>query len=280
MRAQAETGDPAAAPRVLVVDGSRVVRQLIVRVLQAELPDVEVVVCATGGEAQELLAAGVFDFVTVALRLPDMDGLDLVRYVREAVPQIYIPVVVVSGDVDERLQRHALGEQVTDYFDKSLGFRALAEFIRGYVRPESLVEGEVLYVEDSRVVAVATTRMLEKYGLTVRHVVSGEEALALLDAARARGEPGADLVLTDLTLQGELTGADLLERIRRGYGYGKGRLPVLVMTADEDPATQARLFKAGANDLVVKPAQERRLITKLLFQLRVARHVRKHEETA
>jgi len=81
-------------------------------------------------------------------------------------------------------------------------------------------------------------------------------------------------VLTDVSLKGELTGGDLLERIRNHFGYGKGRLPVLVMTGDENPANQAALIKAGANDLVEKPVEEKLLVTKLLFQLRVARHLR------
>ena len=270
----------STAPRVLVVDGSRMVRQLIGRVLQTELPGVEVVGCGSGSEAQQLLGEGVFDFITSALRLPDMDGLELARFVRESAPQAYVPIVVVSGDVDDRLHRRTLGEDVTDYVDKSLGFQVLAEFIRGYVRPEGSAEGEVLYVEDSRVVALATRRMLEKYGLTVHHVISVEDALALLETAKVRGEVGADVVLTDVSLKGELTGGDLLERIRNQFGYGKGRLPVLVMTGDENPANQAALIKAGANDLVEKPVEEKLLITKLLFQLRVARHLRQRGAAA
>lgn len=265
-----------AAPRVLVVDGSRVVRKLIARVVHANLPTVEVVDCSTGAQAQTLLGDGLFDFITIALRLPDMDGLELARFVRESTTQAYVPVVVVSGDVDDRLHRRALGEDVTDYFDKGLGFQALAEFIRGYVAPADQVSGEVLYVEDSRVVALATRRMLEKVGLTVHHVISVEDALALLETARVQGQIGSDLVLTDVSLKGELTGGDLLDRIRGEFGYGKGQLPVLVMTGDENPTNQAALIRAGANDLVEKPVDERLLVTKLLFQLRVARHLREH----
>ena len=269
-----------AEPRVLVVDGSRVVRQLITRVLRAELAGVEVVDCGTGAEARNLLGEGLFDFITIALRLPDMDGLELARFVRESATQAYVPVVVVSGDVDDRLHRRALGEDVTDYFDKALGFQALAEFIRGYVAPPGAASGEVLYVEDSRVVALATRRMLEKIGLTVHHVISVEDALAMLETARVQGQVGADVVLTDVSLKGELTGGDLLDRIRGEFGYGKGRLPVLVMTGDENPANQAALIKAGANDLVEKPVEERLLVTKLLFQLRVAQHLRAHAMSA
>ena len=262
-------------PRVMVVDGSKVVRRLIEQVLKADLPGVTVLACESGAEAKQQLEAGVVDFVTTALRLPDMDGLELAQHIREHAPQAYIPIVVVSGDVQERLVARTLSDAVTDYFDKSLGFTALAAFIRGYVRPESNVTGEVLYVEDSRVVALATRRMMEKHGLTVLHVVSVEDALALLETAKAQGKvPGADIVLTDVNLKGELTGGDLLERIRNEYGYGKGQLPVLVMTGDDNPKNQAVLIRQGANDLVEKPIEERLLITKLLFQLRVGQHSR------
>lgn len=261
-------------PRVMVVDGSKVARKLVAQLLEKELPGVTVIACGSGAEAQRELQAGVIDLITTALRLPDMDGLELARYVREHAPQAYIPIVAVSGDVQERLVNRALGEDVTDYFDKAQGLPALAEFIRGYVRPEPQGSGEVLYVEDSRVVALATRRMLEKYGLIVTHVISAEDAVALLDAARAEQRLGADLVLTDVNLKGELSGGDLLARIRNEYGYGKGRLPVLVMTGDDNSKNQAALLRAGANDLVQKPIEERLLVTKLLFQLRVARRLR------
>ena len=268
-------------PRVMVVDGSKVVRRLIEQLLKADLPGVTVLSCETGAEAKQQLEAGVVDLVTTALRLPDMDGLDLARHVREHAPQAYIPIVIVSGDVNERLINRELSDVVTDYFDKSLGFNALSTFIRGYVLPEAQTTGDVLYVEDSRVVALATRRMLEKYGLTVLHVVSVEDAIAMLETAMAQGRvPGVDVVLSDVNLKGELTGADLLATVRNEFGYAKGQLPVLIMTGDDNPQNQAKLLRAGANDLVQKPIEERLLITKLLFQMRVARHVRQQQRSA
>jgi len=268
----------ASTPRIMVVDGSKVVRKMIEGVLRQQLQSIDFVGCETGEEAKQALQSGAFSLVTTALRLPDMDGLALAKHLREHTPQAYIPIIVVSGDVQERLESRSITDNVTDYFDKSLGFNALAAFIKGYVAPESEPGGEVLYVEDSRVVALATRRMLEKIGLTVRHVVSVEDALAMLETDRAQGNIGADVVLTDVSLKGELTGGDLLERIRSQFGYGKGALPVLIMTGDENPANQAALLKAGANDLVEKPVEEKLLVTKLLFQLRVARHLRQRTD--
>lgn len=264
-----------AAPRVMVVDGSRVVRKLIGDVLARELPDVALVSCGGISEAREALAAGPVDLVTTSLSLPDGDGIALARSVREASGQRYVPIIVISGDAQAHLESRRFTEDVTDYFDKSLGHNALAAFIRGYVQPQPIPGARVLYVEDSRVVAVATKRMLERHGVDVLHFVGVEEALEHLEAhresARDGGYPGADLVLTDVYLKGALSGHDLLDRLRRDFGYGKRRLPVLVMTGDANPENQSGLLRAGANDLVLKPIEERLLVTKTLFQLRLAK---------
>ncbi len=117
----------------------------------------------------------------------------------------------------------------------------------------------------------------------MRHVVSVEDALAMLETDRALGWVGADVVLTDVSLKGELTGGDLpgAHPGRRVRLCARCRLPVLVMTGDENPVNQAgKLIRAGANDLVVKPVEEKLLITKLLFQLRVARHLRERASIA
>lgn len=263
------------APRVMVVDGSRLVRKLIGDVLARELPGVEVVACGGLADARNALATGPVDLVTTALALPDGDGLQLARMVREAAGQAYVPVIVVSGEAQARLESRSLGEDITDHFDKALGHQALAAFVRGYVQPQPIPGARVLYVEDSRVVAAATKRMLERCGMAVQHFADGESALAHLE--QHRGSPGGtddigtDLVLTDVYLKGQFSGRDLLARIRGDFGYGKRRLPVLVMTGDANRDNQSGLLREGANDLVLKPIEERLLVTKALFQLRLSR---------
>ena len=259
------------APRVMVVDGSRMVRKLISDVLQRELPGARIVACDGLASARAALAEEPVDLVTTALVLPDGDGLSLARTVREAAGQSYVPVIVVSGDVQSRLEARSLNDDVTDYFDKALGHQALAAFIRGYVDPQPVPGARVLYVEDSRVVAAATKRMLERQELEVLHFTEGEGALDYLRGGHARGVVGADLVLTDVYLKGELSGRDLLAEIRGPLGYGKRALPVLVMTGDANRDNQRNLLREGANDLVLKPIEERLLVTKVLFQLRVSR---------
>lgn len=260
------------APRVMVVDGSKLVRKLIADVLQRELPGVEVIGCASIANAREVLAAGEVHLVTTALALPDGDGMEIARSVREAAGQAYVPVIVVSGDAQQHLEERRFTEFVTDYFDKALGHEALATFIRGYVQPEPVVGATILYIEDSRVVAETTRRMLERQSLNVVHVLKAEDAFALLTAeSLGLSTHKFDLVLTDVILKGELSGRDIVQRIRIDFAYGKRRLPILVMTGDSNRDNQAELLQAGANDLVLKPIAERLLVTKVLFQLRLAR---------
>src|SRR5690606_37653266 len=259
------------SPRVLVVDGSRLVRKLIHAVLVKELPGVQVVEGGSLADARALLAGEPIDLVTTALVLPDGDGLQVARAVREAESQRDVPVIVISGDVQSHLEDRRFTEDVTDYFDKALGHNALAAFIRGYVQPALIPDAHVLYIEDSRTVAMAIRRMLESQQMRVTHVTSAEDALAYLEAYRdSEAAPGADLVLTDLYLKGELDGRDVLNAVRNDFGYGKRRLPVLVMTGDDNRDNQAALLRDGANDLVLKPIEERLLVTKALFQLRVS----------
>lgn len=268
------------SPRVMVVDGSKLARRLIADVLRAQLPGVEVIACAGLAEARQELQRGAMDLVTTSLVLPDGDGAAVARAVREAAGQSYVPVIVVSGQAQTRLESRSLGEDVTDYFDKGLGQQALATFIRGYVHPEPVAGARVLYVEDSRTVAAATARMLKAQDLTVTLVGSAEDALDFLHDHRPRTDPetgqltgddlGTDLLLTDVYLNGSLSGRDLVSQVRSAFRYGRRMLPILVMTGDDNRDNQSALLRDGANDLVLKPIEERLLITKVLFQLRAA----------
>ena len=97
------------------------------------------------------------------------------------------------------------------------------------------------------------------------------EALEILiEDIGDNGDGKLDVILTDVYLKGGLTGKELLEKVRDEMGLTRGQLPVLVMTGDDNPKNQSALIKAGANDLVEKPIEEKTLINKLRFQLQLA----------
>ncbi len=260
-------------PHLVIVDGSKMVRRVLLGMMAKTLPDAVITECENGEQAKAVLLSQPVHLLVTALVLSDMDGDALARFAREHSTQTYFPIIVVSGDVQQRLENRSLSADVTDYFDKTWGMESLASFIKGYLAPDEEVSGDVLYIEDSKVVAAATIRMMKKHGLGVQHAVSVEEAMSLIDADP---EMLPDIVLSDVYLKGDLTGMDLLRLIRQDRRIGKQRLPVVVMTGDADPRNQSQLIQLGANDLVQKPVEERLLVTKLLFQLRMGRRNRQH----
>ena len=255
-------------PHLVVVDGSKLMRKVLTGMMANTLPNAVITECENAQQAKGVLLEQPVHLLVTALVLPDLDGDALAAFAREHSTQSYFPIIVVSADVQQRLQDRSLSAHVTDYFDKTWGMDALAAFIKGYIAPDQEAGGEVLYIEDSKVVAAATSRMMKKHGLGVQHAISVEDALAILDRAEP---PLPDIVLSDVYLKGELTGMDLLRILREERGVARSDLPIVVMTGDSDPRNQSQLIQLGANDLVQKPIEERLLITKLLFQLRMGR---------
>ncbi|MBI5041284.1 MAG: diguanylate cyclase [Gammaproteobacteria bacterium] len=253
--------------RILVVDGSEVARAIVARVVEEEMPNTRISHCGSGREAVAYMQSEHFDLITTALMLPDMDGLDFSRQVRTDPVHHYTPVIVVSGDADERLLREGFAAGVTDYFDKSLGYQAFASFIRDFTRRHTGLVGRILYVEDSPTAAAQTIRLMERHGLQVLHTPSAEQALdMLLEASLGDvASPGnVDIVVTDFYLKGRLTGGDLLHAIRAKLRLSQQEMPVLVITAaDADDGRQTEVFHAGANDFVSKPIVEEVLLARI-----------------
>lgn len=248
--------------RIMVVDGSTLSRELIIRQLEDVLEDHEVTACQNAHEALDRLADEQYDLITTAVVLPDMDGLMLCQHIRQSQNNHFTPVIVISGDDDSRLLKEGFAAGVTDYFDKSLGYRALGTFIKDFQERNSGLVGRVLFVEDSTTAATLTMRMLDKQGLQVVHTKTAEEAIELLDKASANGED-FDMVITDFHLKGEMTGGDLLHTVRVKRHCSQQELPVLVITGNDDPQTQVEVFHAGGNDYVTKPLVEEILMARV-----------------
>ncbi|WJW75742.1 diguanylate cyclase [Thiohalobacter sp. IOR34] len=252
--------------QILVVDGSEVARTIIRRILDEELPEARISLCGSGREAIERLEQERFELITTALMLPDMDGLDLGRWIRRSRQHRHTPVVVVSGDADQRLLREGFEAGITDYFDKSLGHQAFVEFIKAFNQRHAGLAGRVLYVENDAWNARRVCALIENHGIAVSHTPSAEQAIEWLQqeaAGRCSCNSGFDIVITDFNLQGTMTGGDLLCAIRVRLRYSQQEMPVLMLTTDTSSDHQARVFHAGANDFVHKPIVDEILMARL-----------------
>ncbi len=105
----------------------------------------------------------------------------------------------------------------------------------------------VLIVEDSEQCAVTLEIALTALpGTIVSRFSSGEEALEFLRSAT--GAVNVCAVLTDLHMP-RMDGFELIGRIR---SLAAG-LPIIVLSADTDPATPERVRQLGANAFFSKP---------------------------
>jgi DNA-binding response OmpR family regulator len=118
----------------------------------------------------------------------------------------------------------------------------------------------ILLVEDDEAVIAAYRQTLEAAGHKTQSVETGEEAM------RAFRAFGADLVLLDLKLAGEVTGMDVLQAIRRENTAAR----VIIITAQRDQEMQVFGLEHGADDYVVKTIPPPILLARVNAQLRRA----------
>lgn len=115
----------------------------------------------------------------------------------------------------------------------------------------------VLIVEDEANIASFARMYLEAAGFTVEWVDRGDRGVE-----RALADPRPDLVILDLMLPG-LDGFEVTRRLRTA-----GSLPVIVLTARDDPVDRVVGLELGADDYVTKPFDPRELVARVRAVLR------------
>ena len=103
-----------APRRILVVDDEAVVRQSCERIFRDRGHEVETAAC--GKDALERVLRGYFDCALIDLRIPDMDGMEIVRSVRKH--RSNTPVVIITGYGAMETAAEATRLGVSDYVCK------------------------------------------------------------------------------------------------------------------------------------------------------------------
>ena len=99
---------------VLVVDDERNIRALVARVLGQD--QVEVQGAATGKEGLQMADEVSPDLVLLDLRLPDMDGMDVLRALRSRYPEVAVIIITGFGQIQSAVEAIKVG--ATDYLEK------------------------------------------------------------------------------------------------------------------------------------------------------------------
>ena len=100
---------------ILVVDDEPAQRQLLTAALSK---DYTVVAAANGTEAVQLLSARSFDLIITDERMPEMTGNELIRWVRERMPEVPVIVMTAYGSIRTAVEAMKLGAQ--EYLTKPL----------------------------------------------------------------------------------------------------------------------------------------------------------------
>ena len=149
----------SAAPlKILVVDDEPPIRKLLRMGLASQ--GYEVLEASNGKGALEQLADEP-DLVILDLGLPDIDGLELLRQMRQRLEAL--PIVVLSSRGDEKGKVAALDLGADDYVTKPFGMDELLARMRAALRHQLQVAGErpVFRVDD---LSVDLVRRIVKLG--------------------------------------------------------------------------------------------------------------------
>lgn len=125
----------AEESKILVIDDERPIRNALKDILEyekfivAEAPD--------GLEGLELLKKGPYDLVLCDIKMPKMDGIDVLEKILEIQPDI--PVIMISGHADIDTAVGAIKKGAYDFIAKPLDLNRLLITVRNALERQSLV---------------------------------------------------------------------------------------------------------------------------------------------
>ena len=120
-------GRGTAVHRILIVEGSETMRSMLMATLEDLAGPVKADTASSGFEALRLLPREQYDLIVTDINMPDINGLELVSFVKRNDRYESIPVIIVSTEGSERDR------------DKGLALGAAAYIVKPF-DPEELLE--------------------------------------------------------------------------------------------------------------------------------------------
>lgn len=240
---------------VLVVDGSAAFRDVVREIL--EKAGCIVTIENTGAEGLKSIKLQDFTLICTGYHLPDMAGVDFCSQVRGLPEYKHTSLLLLTAEDNTATLKRAMLAGATDIFNKQDIAQLEAYVQRLVTRETRTITGRVLFVEDSAAVQGVFLDILIEMGLDVDAYTRAEDAWI----AYQRG--GYDLVMTDIILEGAMSGVSLVRNIRRL----DGDVPVIAISGFDNVSRRIELFHLGINDYVAKPIIQEELIERVYNQI-------------
>lgn len=260
--------------KVLLVEDDELQRSSVVHLIGDE--DIEITAVESGQEAIAHLNTTIFDCMIIDLKLPDMQGHELLQRMSTEDICSFPPVIVYTGrnltrEEENNLLKYSrsiiikgarsperLLDEVTLFLHKvesqlSTERQSMLKTVRG--RDRALEGRKILLVDDDVRNIFALTGALEQKGAVIEVARNGLEAIDKLNE-----NPDVDLVLMDIMMPG-MDGLEATRRIRTDARFQK--VPIIAVTAKAMKDDQEQCIKAGASDYLAKPIDIDRLYSLL-----------------
>lgn len=233
---------------IMVVDDEPVSRRLMGATLRKH--SFEVLEMSSGQEAIDYLQTqGPVKLIVSDVMMPDLDGFDMLRFLRADERFKRIPVILVTAlnDTESVMKGIELGAQ--GYVTKPISAATLVAKVEKILSPQ---RARILVVDSEAAMRNAVVQIIERDGFTALDVGSAEEALTLLKSNQVAA------IVSDSALQG-MTGIELLKAVKKDHP----RLPVLLMTGSHQGFSARELLLAGADAYIAKPFHNVEILRKL-----------------
>ena len=206
--------------KLLFVDDEPNVISGLKRQFKKLLPDCAIVGENSGEKALHLVEKTAFDAIVLDIRMPDMDGIELLALLKTNPKTKFIPVIMLTGSAEKELKHRALDLGAYDFVNKPADPYELATRLKGSLRMKSYedqlrdknirLEQELFQSQKMELIGLLASSVAHDLN-NVLAVISGNAELASLKAKNNKGVK-ANL---DVALESCAHGTRLVQQILR-----------------------------------------------------------------
>lgn len=206
----------------------------------------EVESAQTGSEGLEKAQQNRYRLVCCSDNLKDFASSEFCSQLRSLNGYEFVTLLVLTEHDNAKSLKQALLAGATDIFSKHDITEMETYLTRISQRESRQLSGRVLFIEDSRVLQTIIIDLLTDMGLDVDAYNYAESAWDAFQSG------DYDLVITDIMLEGVMSGITLVRKIRRMQSE-YGNVPIIATSGFDNLSRKIELFHLGVNDYVSKP---------------------------
>jgi two-component system, NtrC family, sensor kinase len=249
-------------PGVLIVDDSITVRMVLDDAFRAA--GIVTTLCATIAAARSAILSNSFALIVLDILMPDGDGIDLLREIRNTPATSSTIVMLLSTEAEVQDRTRGLKTGADEYIGKPFDQSYIVARALELLRKKEPGRGDersttVLIIDDSPTFRAELQSTLESSGYTVVTAGTGEDGLRAAVAARPA------VIVVDGVLPG-IDGATVVRRIRADAALRS--TPCILLTGSEDRSGELDALDAGADAYVRKEDNTQMILARVTAILR------------